>query len=118
PYSADEAPQNRRDADGAARLDDELEPLEGEPHRLDDLLVGDGDDLVDEPRADLPREQARLRRLQAVRDRPRHVDPDTLVRGKRLPPVVTRRRLDTDHAAHAELACDRRAPRDQAAAAD
>ena len=36
-------------------LDHELQALEGEPHRVDDLCIRDGDDLVDELRGDLPR---------------------------------------------------------------
>ena len=93
----DEPFAQRGDPDGAARLDDELQPLEREPHRLDDLRVGDGDDLVDEPRGDLPGQLPGRVRLQPVGDRARHVDrrparPRRTNAASRRPPPARRRR--------------------------
>ena len=105
--------------DGAARLDHELQALEGEAHRVDDLLVGDGDDLVDEPARDLPRERAGRVRLQPVGDRARHVDLD------RLPRLRTTATQSSPAAGSTpttrvtpSVLRDRRAAGDQAAAAD
>ena len=90
------AGQQRGERAGAARLGDDLRALEQQPHRGDDLRVGDGDDLVDELLDDRERQLARDVGLLAVGDRPRDLDRDPLAGGERAHEVVARLGLDAD----------------------
>ncbi len=54
--------EQRRQGTGAAGLGDQLAALEQRPHRVDDLLVGHGHNLIDEPLDHRPGELARGRR--------------------------------------------------------
>src|SRR5579884_2795984 len=94
----DLAAEECRDADGAARLDDELHPVEQEHHRVDDLRVADGHDLVDEALVDGERQLARLSRLEPVGDRPRYADLHPLAGREGARRVVAGLRLDADNA--------------------
>src|SRR3954451_8073574 len=84
----DLAREQRREGRGAAGLGDGLGALEEQAHGVDDLGVGDRDDLVDERLDDREGQLAGHRELLAVGDRARDVDPDALARGQRADEVV------------------------------
>ena len=66
--AADLAGEQRRDADRARAFDDELRALEQQHDRLADLLVGDGDDVVEHAVENAHRQ---LARTSSRRCRPR-----------------------------------------------
>src|SRR5436190_569857 len=96
PASLELPAEERGDSDGAARLGDELQPVEQEGHRVDDLLVGHGDDLVHQPAVHLERQLPGLGRLQPVGDGGRDVDANALAGGEGAARVVSGLRLDSD----------------------
>ena len=102
--------EQRRDADRAARLGDELQPVEEEDHRLDDLLVAHGDDLVHQPPVHLEGQLAGLGRLQPVGDRAagrrceRARRPRASAACRRRPPARRRRRGSPGRSAFAAVA--------------
>ncbi len=65
----DGAGEEGRQGAGAAGLDDQLAPFDEQAHGGEDLVVGDGDDVVDESVDDRPGETAGLGELLAVGDR-------------------------------------------------
>ncbi len=111
--------QQRRDANRAGALDDQLGPLEEEHHRLGDLVLADQHDPVD-PVAD-----QRQRQLPGtldgdpVGDRQGRVDRDRLARRERGRERRAGVDLDADHLNFGTLGFDRdRDSADQTAAPD
>src|SRR5438309_4704612 len=96
--AAHAAGKQSRDADRAARLDDELHPVEEEGHGIDDLGVAHRDDLVDALPVHRERQLTRLGRLQPIGDRGRYLDADAFAGREGSRGVVARLRLDADHA--------------------
>jgi hypothetical protein len=106
-------------SDRAARLGDDLQPVEEERHRVEDLGVRDRDDLIDESPVHLERQLAGLGRLQAVGDRARYFDAYAFLSRKRATCVVARLGFDADDADRRKQRLrDGRAACDQPAAAD
>src|SRR3954462_2630661 len=111
------AGQQRRGRDRAARLGDELEVVEQERHRGEDLVVAAEDHVVDELAHDLERPLARLREHLAVGDVAGHRDLDPLAGLQRA--LDDAGRLDADHArARVQRLDHGGAPAQQPAAAD
>ena len=123
PGCANLAGQDRRDADGARRLDDELRALEQHEHGPGDVVVVDRDDLVDRVFDDFEVELARLRHGNTVGDRGADGDFGDGSRGERH---GVRRGVDGLHADDPNLAAELRGAllqhgghaRDEPAAAD
>ena len=65
----DLAGEQRGDRRGAGALDEELRPLEQQHDRVADLLVGDGDDVVEQLLEDRGGERARLLDRDPLGDR-------------------------------------------------
>ena len=117
PFRPHVAGQQRRGGDRAARLGDELEAVEQERHRGEDLVVAAEHDVVDELAHDLERPLARLGQHLAVGDVARDRDLDPLAGLERA--LDDARRLDADHArARVQRLDHGGAPGHQAAAAD
>ena len=109
------AREQRCERGGAGGLARELRARVEEAERVLDLLLGDEHPL--DPAAELDRDAARERGVQAVRDRPR-LDRDGRARGERRMQGLARLRLDRDDAnapGRAERGDD---PADEPAAAD
>ena len=111
--------QQRRQRRRAARLQHELEALEREAHRGDDLGVGDGLDGGDALADHRERPRAGRVELLAVGDRAADRHPDALPGRERAPRVVAHLGLDADDAQPGQSAVAAvRAAGDQPAAAD
>ena len=80
-------------SEATGRLDHQLHAFGKEAHRLDQLLVGGGDDVVHLAADDLERQLADVRRLRAVGNGFRHLDVHDLAAPQRLLRVVARQRL-------------------------
>ena len=119
PSGRDVAGEQRRGGDRAARLGDELEAVEQERHRGEDLVVGDEHDLVDQRLHDRERPLARLGQHLPVGDVARDRDLDPLARRQRALGDCRRPRLDAHHArVRVQRLEDRRGAGHQPAAAD
>src|SRR5437764_66355 len=116
---ADPAREECCDPDRTARLRDELQTVEQVRHRVEDLVVRHGHDLVDKAAVHREGELARLRRAEPVGDRARDAHVHALAGGERSARVVTRFRLDADDADSGPQRLRRgRAAGDEPAAAD
>ena len=119
PVDRDPARQQRGQGAGAARLDDQLQTFEAEPHRRHDLGVRHRHDLVDERLDHGPGQLTGRRRLLTVGDRRSHRHPLTTTARQRAGHVVGGERLDADHPTTGRQRLDDgRATRDQPAAPD
>ena len=98
PSGRDVAGEQRRGGDRAARLGDELDAVEQERHRGEDLLVGHEHDLVDELLHHRERELAGLGQHLAVGDVAGDGDLDPLAGLERALGDGGGLRLDADHA--------------------
>src|SRR5829696_3261831 len=100
PLRAERARVNECGGDGArsAWLDDDLESLEKELHRVRDVCVLDEEDVVYEPAHHGERLRSRARDELAVGDRARPGMPDSRARRQRLLRIVGAGGLDADDA--------------------
>jgi len=95
----DLAGQHRGGGEAAGRLDQHLHPAGEEAHGVDQLVVGDGVDVVDQPLHHREGQLADIAALGAIGDGLRRLDADDAAAAQALLGVVAGLRLDADHAA-------------------
>lgn len=96
-WAFDLAGEQSREGRGPAWLDHQLETLEAERHRVEDLIIAYQGDAVGKPLDDRKRQLSRRFGLLPIRNRARHLwQPDASPSVEALLPVITGRRLDPD----------------------